>query len=83
MPKKISFGRHIASNFRNIDQYSETINFNFDGGKANFKTYMGATLTLILYTITLTFAINRLTTMVNHVNSDVSISTTTDFFTES
>lgn len=51
--------RNLLHDFKSIDQYSETIQFNFDGGKAYFKTYIGAALTLLFIMAVTAFGIIR------------------------
>ena len=62
---------NLLYEFKNIDQYSETIQLNFDGGKAFFKTYIGASMTLLLTIIVTTFGAMRFTQMIAFTNAQV------------
>ena len=62
---------NLLRDFRNIDCFSETINFNFDGGKAFYKTYVGASMTLLLTICVTTFGALRFDTMMRFKNANV------------
>ena len=83
MTKNISACRNIKKNFRKIDQYSEVITFNYDGGKAFYKTYVGATLTLLLSLLTFGYGVFRMHDMVNFVNANITTTNKVNFFDES
>ena len=72
----------MKKKFRNLDQYYETINFNYDGGKSQYKTYVGASMTLLLAISVLSFGIIRFHNMIKFVNSNVSTEIKHDYFND-
>ena len=78
--KKNGRCRALLHQFRDIDGYSEQISFNFDGGKSQYKTYVGAMITFLLTLSVMSYGIKKLHNMFNHVNSNISEEVKVDFF---
>ena len=79
MKKQKSFDSMLAR-FKEIDQFSETVQFTFDGGKTKFKSYIGAIITLAMTITFLSFSFARMILMLKLSNSTVTRSVSTDYF---
>ena len=62
--------------------YTEYVNFNYDGERALFKTYTGATLTLILTINVCMYGMMRIEQMMTFVNANVSTSMHNNVYSE-
>ena len=84
--KQPSRGRTFSSlllhNFIKIDQYSETIAFNFDGGNSRFKTLTGATMTALLTILIVMYGVFRMHSMFTFVNANIQMLIVKNFFDE-
>ena len=49
---------------KETDQFSETIQLTFDGGKSNHKTYLGAFLTLTMLITVLAWSLEKFYEMI-------------------
>jgi|LakMenEpi03Aug12_release.lakeMendotaPanAssembly.Ray.scaffolds.fasta_scaffold589043_1 hypothetical protein len=72
----------LGYKFRNLDMFWEPINFKFDNGKTQFKTYVGALATLVMSTIVIYFAANRLSKMFKYVDANVKTEIQYDLFND-
>jgi glycerol-3-phosphate acyltransferase PlsY len=72
----------VLDGFKDLDMFSEPINFKFDGGKTFFKTYTGALATVIMALIVLTFTLQRATIMFRYVDANVRSEVVYNYFNE-
>ena len=62
----------MLNSFKSIDLFMKYINFTFDGGKTKFKTVVGATMSLVMMTIILSFFTHNSIGMLKRSNPNVN-----------
>ena len=70
--KKSQKKRGTRDSFRSLDQFSQNVNFSFDGGKVDFKTLLGATFTVFMMVGVFAYGLQKTTVMLKFLKYDVN-----------
>ena len=65
-----------------VDMFTEPIQFTFDGGKTEYKTFTGAISTIIYLGLILGYALVKLVNMSTFSDANVSTSIAPDYFND-
>ena len=70
----------VVGLFTEIDLFYEPIQFKFDKGKTEYKTFMGAIATICFLSIMFGYTLERVTKMVKYVDANVVSNSLLDHF---
>ena len=82
MTRKEKRTNSILNSYKSIDIFKENINFTFDGGKKDFKTVVGATMTLGMLIIILAFIVHNSIEMVGRTNPNINTYVQYDYYND-
>lgn len=82
MPKKERWTTKMLNSYKSIDNFKTKINFTFNGGQTEFSTLVGATMSLLMIIIILTFTTNYLIQMIGRTNPTINTYVEYDFYSD-
>ena len=79
---KPSVARKIGDKILGFDNFSHPVNMTFEGGKQSLATWAGTILSLLLVAIVVSYSVQKVRTLINKTDPDISISVSEKHFSD-